>query len=80
MMPNGEGAWLAGERVETTSTHGTGCALSSAFLSRLVLGDTPLEAAKAAKAYVAGALRSAHPIGRGRGPMMHLWPFLKVTD
>ena len=28
--------WLRGEHIETASTHGTGCALSSALLSRLV--------------------------------------------
>ena len=41
LLPTGQGLWLPGERVQTRSTHGTGCALSSAFLSRLVLGDTP---------------------------------------
>jgi hydroxymethylpyrimidine/phosphomethylpyrimidine kinase len=66
--------WLAGERITTRSTHGTGCALSSALLSRVVLGDAPLTAAEAAKRYVEGALRSAVPRGQGRGPMHHLWP------
>lgn len=61
--------WLRGERIETASTHGTGCALSSAFLSRLVLGDPPLEAARGAKEYVADALRSAVPLGHGAGPL-----------
>ncbi len=69
-----ETLWLPGERVETTSTHGTGCALSSALLCRLVLGDDAAPAAAAAKRYVAEALRSAVPIGHGRGPMNHLWP------
>ena len=69
----GVDTWLPGERVETTSTHGTGCALSSALLARLVLGDEPLVAARAAKAYVAEAMRRATPLGRGRGPMHHLW-------
>ena len=66
--------WLTGEHVETTSTHGTGCALSSALLCRLVLGDNALAAAQNAKSYVAGGLRSAVSIGHGRGPMNHLWP------
>ncbi len=73
LLPDGEEHWLPGVRVTTTSTHGTGCALSSAFLSRLVLGDSPLEAAKAAKAYVAGALRTAVAHGAGNGPLNHLW-------
>jgi len=77
LMPSGEAVWLAGERVETRSTHGTGCALSSAFLSRLVLGDSPEQAARTAKLYVAGALREAEVIGKGRGPMKHLWPLLR---
>ncbi len=76
LLPTGEGLWLPGERVNTRSTHGTGCALSSAFLSRLVLGDTPRQAAQAAKLYVAQALQSASPIGSGFGPMNHLWPIL----
>src|SRR5258707_1067443 len=35
----GEMSWLAGEQVVSRSTHGTGCAFSSALLSRLVWGD-----------------------------------------
>jgi hydroxymethylpyrimidine/phosphomethylpyrimidine kinase len=70
----GEQHWISGEHIETRSTHGTGCALSSALLCRLVLGDDPAIAARNAKLYVAEALRSASPIGHGRGPMNHLWP------
>jgi hydroxymethylpyrimidine/phosphomethylpyrimidine kinase len=80
LLPSGEGFWLPGERVITQATHGTGCALSSAFLSRLVLGDSTREAALAAKLYVAGALRTAPGIGVGRGPMNHLWPLLRAVD
>jgi hydroxymethylpyrimidine/phosphomethylpyrimidine kinase len=65
--------WFHGERVETTSTHGTGCAFSSALLCRLILGDGPGEAVAAAKSYVAGALRAAYPVGKGRGPLHHLY-------
>jgi hydroxymethylpyrimidine/phosphomethylpyrimidine kinase len=78
LMPDGEEFWLPGTRIETTSTHGTGCAFSSAFLSRLVLGDTPLDACRSAKTYVAGALRLAKPIGRNTGPINHLWNIAKV--
>ncbi len=80
LMPSGEEFWLPGERIVTDSTHGTGCALSSAFLSRLVLGDAPLEAAGAAKAYVVGALRNAVKIGEGHGPMNHLWLLHNAGD
>jgi hydroxymethylpyrimidine/phosphomethylpyrimidine kinase len=74
LTPTGETLWLPGEQIQTTSTHGTGCALSSAFLSRLVLGDTPQQAAFAAKSYVANALRLADPRGHGHGPLNLLWP------
>jgi hydroxymethylpyrimidine/phosphomethylpyrimidine kinase len=71
---SGEEHWFEGERVVTRSTHGTGCALSSALLSRLVLGDGAYPAALAAKGYVAEAIRTASPLGHGRGPLNHLWP------
>jgi hydroxymethylpyrimidine/phosphomethylpyrimidine kinase len=71
---NDEPRWIPGVHIDSTSTHGTGCALSSALLSRLVLGDEPYAAALAAKQYVAEAIRSAVPRGSGNGPLNHLWP------
>lgn len=68
--------WLPGELIETTSTHGTGCALSSALLCRVVAGDEALAAAAGAKRYVAEAMRAAVPLGKGHGPVRHLWPLL----
>ena len=75
LTSRGEEVWFPGERVNTTSTHGTGCALSSALLSRLVLGDPAVEAVAGAKAYVTAALRAAYPVGQGHGPMHHLFRF-----
>ncbi len=75
LLLEGEGSWLAGERVETRSTHGTGCAFSSALLAELVMGRRGLEAVEAAKRYVAGALRAAYPVGQGRGPLHHLFAY-----
>lgn len=63
-----------GERVTTSSTHGTGCAFSAALLSRLVSGDQPPVAVHRAKEYVAQAMRAAVPQGHGNGPLNHLWP------
>jgi hydroxymethylpyrimidine/phosphomethylpyrimidine kinase len=80
LTPAGVGVWLPGERVDTRSTHGTGCALSSAFLCRLVLGEAPEEAARHAKAYVAGALMAAETVGSGAGPMNHLWALVSAED
>ena len=72
--PTGQFHELSGNRIETTSTHGTGCAFSSALLSRLILGDEPLAAVTAAKSYIEGALLHAPNLGHGRGPMNLLWP------
>jgi hydroxymethylpyrimidine/phosphomethylpyrimidine kinase len=72
--PDGKLLEFAGKHVETRSTHGTGCAFSSAILARLVLGDRPAEAVAGAKRYVAEAMRSAPGLGHGRGPLNLLWP------
>jgi hydroxymethylpyrimidine/phosphomethylpyrimidine kinase len=72
--PGGAVQTFQGERIETTSTHGTGCAFSAALLSRLILGDAPSKAVANAKTYVAQALRSAPGLGNGRGPLNLLWP------
>jgi len=74
LSADGDHVWIPGERVASASTHGTGCAFSSALLSRLVLGDGPYAAALAAKEYVVEAIRSAEARGSGNGPLNHLWP------
>jgi len=73
--PGGAVQTFRGERIETTSTHGTGCAFSAALLSRLIMGEAPAKAVANAKTYVTGALRSANPaLGHGPGPLDLLWP------
>jgi hydroxymethylpyrimidine/phosphomethylpyrimidine kinase len=66
-------------RIETTSTHGTGCTLSSAIAAELARGASLREAIGRAKAYVTAAIRAADQlhIGKGRGPVHHfhaIWP------
>ncbi len=73
-MPGGAIQSFHGEHIETSSTHGTGCAFSSALLSKLICGDSPGDAVANAKAYVTEALRRAPAIGHGRGPLDLLWP------
>jgi hydroxymethylpyrimidine/phosphomethylpyrimidine kinase len=75
LTASGEGSWLEGEKIVTKATHGTGCAFSSALLSRLISGQSSRQAVAAAKAYVTEALRSAYPVGKGKGPMNHFFPF-----
>ncbi|HET8657289.1 MAG TPA: bifunctional hydroxymethylpyrimidine kinase/phosphomethylpyrimidine kinase [Longimicrobiaceae bacterium] len=59
-------------RVQTTSTHGTGCTLSAAIAAGLAHGR-PLEAAvEDALDYVHRAIVAAPGLGRGHGPLNHL--------
>jgi hydroxymethylpyrimidine/phosphomethylpyrimidine kinase len=60
-------------RVETTSTHGTGCTLSSAIAANLALGLEVRRAIERAREYLDGAIRHAPGLGRGHGPLGHLW-------
>ena len=65
---------MAGPRLNTTSTHGTGCTLASACAAGLARG-LPLETAVSnARAYVAEAIRRAPGLGSGHGPLDHGWP------
>jgi hydroxymethylpyrimidine/phosphomethylpyrimidine kinase len=73
-LPSGELHRFQGEHVETTSTHGTGCAFSSALLCRLVRGDDPCTAVLGAKRFVTKSLRRAPGLGHGRGPLDLTWP------
>lgn len=58
-------------RIETTSTHGTGCALASAIATGLAQGlDIPDSVARA-RAYVRAAIGAAPGIGEGHGPLGH---------
>jgi len=66
---------FAGAHLESRSTHGTGCAFAMSLACSLAKG-IPLEPAVAeAKTYVCRAIETAHPMGKGIGPVNHLWPF-----
>ena len=70
---NGTGKWFRGRRIDNPNTHGTGCTLSSAIASNLAKGydlDTSVERAKA---YISGALAAMLDLGKGSGPMNHMF-------
>lgn len=73
LLANGKSQWFPGHRIQTTATHGTGCAFSSALLIRLLAGDAAAQAVREAKAYVAGAMAAAQRVGKGRGPLNHFF-------
>jgi hydroxymethylpyrimidine/phosphomethylpyrimidine kinase len=60
-------------RIETTSTHGTGCTLSSAIAARLGRGEDLPRAVAGAIDWLHGAMAAAYPLGSGHGPVDHLY-------
>lgn len=62
--------WLLGKHIKTRSTHGTGCAFSTALACNLALGRSMEAAARAAKEFVEHALKNAPNVGKGTGPII----------
>lgn len=60
-----------GDRVETTSSHGTGCALSSSIAANMAKGLILEAAIDRGKEYVTAALKSDMHIGTGNGSIDH---------
>ena len=60
---------FAGKKISTRSTHGTGCAFSTALACNLAQGHDLVSATKSAKEYVRAALKAAPNIGKGKGPV-----------
>ncbi len=58
-------------RIETKSTHGTGCTLASAIATGLAQGLDLVPAVARARAYVREAIRTAPGLGHGHGPLNH---------
>jgi hydroxymethylpyrimidine/phosphomethylpyrimidine kinase len=61
------------ERQRSNSTHGTGCAFSSALACHLAHGRGLPEAVLLSKAYVSAAISNSYPMGHGKGPLHHLY-------
>lgn len=59
------------ERIDTTSTHGTGCTLASGIANGLGQGLSLVEAVARARRFVYAALKAAPGLGSGHGPMGH---------
>lgn len=60
-------------KIESRSTHGTGCTFSSALASHLALGNSLRDSVAAAKRFVTGAILNAAPLGHGLGPLNHFF-------
>ena len=73
LWKDGKGRWFNGRRIDNPNTHGTGCTLSSAIASNLAKGMELDAAVERAKAYISGALAAMLDLGKGRGPMNHMF-------
>lgn len=70
VMDNGVKSFEA-DRIETISTHGTGCTLASACATGLAQGMSLEASVECAIVYVREAIRTAPGFGGGHGPLNH---------
>ena len=73
---SGCGKWFRGKRIANPNTHGTGCTLSSAIAANLAKGYDLDRSVERAKAYISGALAAMLDLGRGSGPMNHMFDLM----
>ncbi len=73
--PRGVVAELPGRRLRTSSTHGTGCSLSSGLVTRYARHGDWERALRETKAWLADAIAAgeALEVGHGSGPVDHFW-------
>ena len=70
---DGSGKWFRGRRIPNPNPPGTGCTLSSAIAANLAKGYDLDRSVERAKAYISGALAAMLDLGRGSGPMNHMF-------
>jgi hydroxymethylpyrimidine/phosphomethylpyrimidine kinase len=72
ILYDGDVRTFRGRRLETTSTHGTGCTLSAAIAAQLANGESLHAAVRRSIDYVHNAIATAPGLGSGHGPLNHL--------
>jgi hydroxymethylpyrimidine/phosphomethylpyrimidine kinase len=61
------------DKIDSPNTHGTGCAFSTAMACQLAVEHSLSTAVLMAKAYVTSAITSGYAIGKGPGPVNHMY-------
>ena len=74
---DGEYTWFEGIRIDNPNTHGTGCTLSSAIASNLAKGYLLEDSVRMAKEYISGALSAMLDLGKGSGPLNHMYKYIQ---
>lgn len=72
-LPGKDPVWFRAARIINPNTHGTGCTLSSAIACGLAQGKPIEEAVRQAKEYLSAALSAGLDLGKGSGPLDHMW-------
>ncbi|WP_157560553.1 bifunctional hydroxymethylpyrimidine kinase/phosphomethylpyrimidine kinase [Hydrogenivirga sp. 128-5-R1-1] len=72
--------YFVGDRVKTKNTHGTGCTFSAAITAFIARGYEFYEAIKKAKDYIQGAIEKSLDLGKGNGPLNHMWNLERCTE
>lgn len=68
------------ERIDTESTHGTGCTFASAIAAELAKGHSVEDAVETAKTYLTDAIRYGEAIGAGHGPVHHFYSLYRKAE
>lgn len=73
LYDGGSETFFTSPKINTTNTHGTGCTLSSAIACRLASGENLKKSIKLAKEYLTAALSDMLDLGKGSGPINHMY-------
>ena len=73
LLDGSEALALGGDHVKSANTHGSGCTFASAIAAQLASGRALHEAVLLAKAYITMAIEKSYAIGKGPGPVNHLY-------
>jgi hydroxymethylpyrimidine/phosphomethylpyrimidine kinase len=76
---DGEQIEFRQSRIDTQSTHGTGCTLASAIAAGIAEGLTLRDSVNRAEGYVRKAILGAPGYGQGHGPLDHAHPLRSYT-
>ncbi|WJY67321.1 bifunctional hydroxymethylpyrimidine kinase/phosphomethylpyrimidine kinase [Corynebacterium auris] len=81
VTPSGEVHVTRLPRLETTNTHGTGCSLSAALATRMLIDASPAAAAEHSVRWLHEAIAggAALGVGHGHGPVDHMRPLRRLA-
>lgn len=72
-----EFVWFPAHHINSSNTHGTGCTLSSAIACGLAIGMSAKDGVRQAKEYITGAIADGMDLGKGNGPLNHMYRMKK---